>query len=68
MDLLDVIEAGADQKGRIGRVFAVAGFVLLLGWAQRWPVAYPLVQAAYEGRIERLTDFIVSSLPGSGQP
>jgi hypothetical protein len=63
VDLLDVIGVGADLKGKIGRAFALTGALLIYGWTQRWPVAYPLVQAAYEGRAEQMTNAILSALP-----
>ena len=69
MDLLDIIGVGADLKGKIGRAFALSGALLIYGWSQRWPIAYPLVQAALHGRVEQMTDLIQSALPpasGSG--
>lgn len=62
MDLLDVLGIGSELKGKVGRCFSLVGALLIFGWSQRWPIAYPLVQAAYEGRIEQLTDAITRAI------
>lgn len=67
MDILDVIGVGADLKGKLGRAFALTGAALIYGWTQRWPIAYPLVQAAVDGRAEQMTNAILSAIQSGSE-
>lgn len=61
MDVLDLVDVGSRiARGRVRRVIALAGFLLIVGWSQRWPIAYPLVQGAIDGRVAQLSELVPS--------
>lgn len=56
MDVLELLDVGSRvTRGRVRRVIALAGFLLLFGGSQQGPIAYQLVQGAFDGRAAQLS-------------
>lgn len=64
-DILDLLEFASRSKGRIATASGIASFALLWGWAERWPIAYPLIQGALDARAAKMLEMFTPLMSGT---